>query len=597
MKKYLLILLAVVPTVFNLRASDDVTFEASAQEVVEVGERFQVSFTVNASGTNFRGPQFNNFRLITGPNTMNSQSTQIINNQYKSVISLSYSYVIQALEEGEFTIAAASIFVEGKEYKSNPLKIKVIPSTGNSQSNNQRQSRQNNKQGRQYPSTTDHKIKNAFIEAQVNKADPYLGEEVIVTYTLYYRINITRGGTSKHLFPGFYSKVLDENNNIAPETVVTRNGVQYYRAEIKKVALFPQKTGEIIIEPLEFDCRVEDWFRYNVVTLKANEIKIDVKPLPLKGKPVNFSGAVGYFNLESSVDKTKLAVNDALSLKITIKGKGNLELIDPMLITFPPDFEVYDPKITNNINASKRGVMGSRTFEYLIVPRNPGEFEIDPISFKYFDPSKENYIIEETPAYKITVEKGDGTSSNVTYSGVSQEDVQYIGQDVHHIMTDSFQLQRIGVYFFNSLSFYLFIFIPLALMILLILIWKTREKKQQNIVLMKNKRATRVAKQNLKKAYRFLNAGENEIFYVEISRALWGYIGDKFNIKQAEFSMESVEDTLSDKGVENGIIDQFIATLNNTEYARFAPGDSTSKMKNIYDEALDIISKIERQLK
>ncbi len=597
MKKYFLILSAIITASCNTLFANDVRFEASAREVVEVGERFQVSFSINTSGSNFQGPDFEGFRYITGPGTMSSQSTQIINNQYTSTTTLTYTYVLQAIQEGEFTINPAKITVDGKEYTSNSLTVKVTPSSGNNKGSRQQPSRQNRNNQRQYPGTNRQNTRNAFIETNVTKNNPYLGEEIIVTYDLYYRINITRGGTSKHLFPGFYTKVLKEDYNISPEIVQRVNGIQYYKAEIKKVALFPQKTGEITVEPLEFDCRVEDWFRYDVITLKANEIKIDVKPLPLKNKPVNFSGAVGYFDLKSSVNKTNLSVNDALTLKITIAGKGNLELIDAFDITFPPDFEVYDPRVVNNIHSSGRGVTGSRTFEYLIIPRNSGEFEIGPVNFTYFDPSKEKYITDKTSAYKITVEKGAGDGSNVSYSGVSQEDVQYIGQDIRHIMTGPYHLQKINAYFFSSWRFYLYVGIPLVLMVLIVLIRKSQQKKHRNIALMKHKRATKVARQNLKKAYKFLNAGTKEDFYVEISRAMWGYISDKFNIKRASLSMDSVQDKLSEKGVKKEITEQFISTLKNTEFARFAPGDSTSKMKNIYDEALNIISKIERQLR
>lgn len=593
MKKTIVFIGLLIFTAASMLA-DEVKFTASATQVVQVGERFQLTYEVNAEGSNFRGPDFGKFRYLSGPYTSVSQSTSIINGKVTQNFSKKYIYSLQALDEGEFTIAPATITVDGKEYQSNAVNIKVVSGQGG-KTKSSPQAQQPQRQPQRPKSSAS--IQNAFIDVDISNSKPFVGEQLIATYNLYYRLNITRGATSKHNLTGFYVKVLKENNNINPETVVTVGGVQYYKALIKQVALFPQKSGEITINPLEFDCRVEDWFNYQVVTLKSDPVKINVSPLPLTNKPASFSGAVGYFDISASVDKTELKANDALTYKIQIRGKGNLELIGAPELRFPADFEVYDPKISNNIETNPTGISGTRTFEYLIVPRNHGTYNIPQVGFAYFNPSKEEYINLQTKAFTIEVEKSDRISEGITYGGVSQDEVELIGQDIRHIMQGPYHLQKVNSYFFNSFSFYLWAGIPLIIVLIMVFPVKRRQAKLKNTVLLKNRRATKVARKNLKKARQFLQKGDDGHFYIEISTALWGYIGDKFNIPRARLSRDTVHEKLAGEKVGGATIDQFIQTLDHTEYARFAPGESASRMQEIYEEALTIISKIEQELK
>ncbi len=623
MKKFFLFILIFCSAIPSLLA-DEIQFTASAKEVVEVGERFQLVYKLNHEGRNFHGPGFDNFRYMGGPSTFSSTSTQIINGKASHTVTLTYTYHIKAIKEGEFTIEPATIIVDGKKYKSNEVNIKVIPAskqqtpTQSSQQSVQRRTPQKQDQSESQGFTRD----DLFIRAFVNKSNPYQGEQVIVTYKIYTRVPVTPQAISKFpSFPGFWSKNLMGDNEISPQSREVYNGKEYITADIHKVALFPLKSGKLEFDPLEMQCVVQiekqgrrnrfndpffdrffddPFFNRNIenveMTIESNPLTVNVKPLPLKNKPANFSGAVGYFDMSTTVDKTQLKSNEAFTYKLTIRGKGNLEMIDDLNIIFPPDFEVYDPKITNNIATSSNGVSGSRIFEYLIIPRNAGDFTIDPVEFSYYDLSKNQYVTEKSPAYKIKVEKGEGDIANIAYSGINQEDIQYIGKDIRHIKGSPINLQHINVFFFNSLWFYILIIGPVIIIMLIIIIWKKREKKHQNIVLMKHKRATKVARRNLKKAREFLKDQDKDKFFIEISQALWGYLSNKFNIPKSKLSMDTVHQTLADKKVRKGTIEQFTKTLNNTEYARFAPGDSSSKMNEIYREALGIISKIEKEL-
>lgn len=600
--------------------ADEVKFTASTRMIVEVGKQFQLTYTLNAQGTNFRGPALNDFLVLSGPNTSSSSSIQVINRKMTQSVTNTFTYYLRAIKEGTFTISPASVKAGNKYYRSNTLTIKVVKSGTNA--NVSQQSIAGQKRQQVQPQTRSE-TKDVFLKATANKTNPFQGEQVIVTYKIYTKVPIAQISIDKlSSFPGFWSKnLLDDNERLKQSTEII-NGEEYITADIRKIALFPQKTGKLEIDPMELECIAQirkqktrrttsdpffDSFfddpffnrSYQNVekSLKSNPLTINVKPLPLKNKPANFSGAVGNFTFKSSIDRTELKTNEAITLKYTISGKGNIELINKLNVSFPPDFEVYDPKITNRIKTSPLGMSGSCTFEYLLIPRNPGQFNIKPVYFSYFDINTKQYITKSTPDYSIKVEKGSGTLANISYIGVNQEDIKYIGSDIRHIKSNILNLQKINVYFFGSTAFYLLMIIPVVFFILLIIIWKNQTKKRNNISLMKNKKATKVARKNLRKAHAFLKSGSKEEFYIEISQALWGYLSDKFNIPRAELSMDSVNDALLKKKVNKEIIRQFIDTLNNCEFARFAPGDSSSTMDEIYREALEIISKIERELR
>ena len=295
--------------------------------------------------------------------------------------------------------------------------------------------------------------------------------------------------------------------------------------------------------------------------------------------------------------KTQTKTNDPINLKCTITGKGNIQLVDKLNTSFPPDFETYDPKITNNINSSGDGVSGSQTFEYLIIPRKAGKFTIKPIPFSYFDLSKKRYVTLTSPEYTVNVEKGSGDNNIVAYSSPGKEDIKYLGSDIRHIKDQPMLLQSIGTFFFASPLFFVMMILPVLIFFAIIFIWRKLEVRRSDTLLMKNRKATRVAIKRLKKANTFLKEKKQDPFYIEISQALWGYLSDKFSIPLADLSMDSVHEALMKKNVKDEIITQFIQTLDNTEYARFAPGEKTMIMEKTYQEALEIITRIERELR
>jgi len=301
--------------------------------------------------------------------------------------------------------------------------------------------------------------------------------------------------------------------------------------------------------------------------------------------------------LKSNIDKTNVKTNEAINLKYTVWGQGNIKLIEVLNITFPPDFEVYDPKITSNINKSTEGVSGVKTFEYLLIPRNPGNFKIKPIKFCYFDPSQGKYVTTQTAEYVINVERGEGSSDGTVYNGTTKEDIQYINQDIRYIKIPPFLLKKNNTYLFYSAKYFIILGVILLLFIISLIVWNYTKKRRSDVVMVRTRQATKVARKRLKTALNFMKSQNEKAFFNEVSHALWGYLSDKFHIPRSDLSMDSVKDALLSKEVNEDIIDEFLSVLNNCEFARFAPGDKAQNMSNIYKQALDVISKTESELK
>jgi len=588
--------------------AQSVSFTATAKTAVRVGENFQLNYKVNAEGKGFNGPNFNNFQVLSGPNTSTNSSVQIINGKVTSRADYIFAYILRATSEGTFTIPPATINVGGKNYTSNSLTIKVVKGSAQQEGGS---------------SDSGDTSNDLYVRAFISNPTPYLGEQTVVTYKLYTTIPVSNLDLNKiSSFPGFWAKDLLQNNKELSQTRETINGKEYVVAIVRKFALFPQRSGEMTIEPGEIGCVAQiqkdnsrrkssdpffDSFfndpffnkRYENVEkqLFSNSLKINVKSLPTQNKPADFSGAVGNFTFNTQISETEVKTNEAITLKFTLQGKGNIELIDAPTVTFPPDFEVYDPDVSNNIKANNSGVSGTRTFEYLIIPRNPGDFTIKPVTLSYFDVTKNSYTTLSSPEYKIKVNKGEGQAETISYSDLGKEEIKYLGKDIRHIKLPPYQLRTIGTFFFKSDLFFILLFSPFVFALIILIVWRRTVKQRSDVVKMKTKKATKVSRKRLKLANSFLKEGKENEFYIEISQALWGYLSDKLNIPKAELSMENVKGILTKKNVKPEITNQFIETLNNTEYARFAPGNKSENMEKTYREALDIITKIERELK
>jgi len=570
-----------------------------------MGEQIQLTFTLSGSGggSDFRPPSFNDFLTLSGPNR--SDNMQIINGSVSS--SVSYGYILQPRAEGKFTIGPASIKYNGRELRSQPILIEVTKGAPPS------------KQGQKQADNTDIGKQigdNLFLKVTVDKPRLYQGEQLTATYKIYTRIAVMNYGITKvPSLTGFWSEDLEVPKQLQLTTEVV-GGKQYRVGILKKVALFPQRSGSLSIDPMETECVVQvqtkrrsndffdqffnDPFFGNVQQVKykvqSEPMKVAVLPLPSSGVPKGFAGAVGKFSMEAWLDKRQTKANEPVTLRVKISGTGNLKLLEAPALNVPPDLEKYDPKISDNVTKQGDRISGSRTFEYLLIPRHPGDQKIPPFQFAYFDIEGKSYVSLSSPEFLLTVEKGT-ENATAAASGISKEDVKLLGEDIRFIKSGQVQLRRRGEIFPGSFVFYAASIFPVVAFFGFFFYLKRREKVMGNAVMLRNRRARKVVRQRLIEAKKFLDGKKREEFYAEASRALWGYIGDKLGIPPADLSTEAVKTSLDGRGIAAETVSKLLSTIENCEYARFAPSSDAGQMETVYNEAAALISSIEDQLR
>lgn len=612
MKRKIIIQLLFFILMLPLASSaQEVIFKAMAKGEIRKGETVQVVFELNADGDNFRGPNFEGWRILNGPLSSTNSSIQIVNGKMSQSYTQTYTYILTADKEGTLNIGQASVMVDGKKYSSEPLTVKVLAGSSQSGTSGQQQGTQ---QG-----VSD---KDVFLKAITNKTNAIIGEQVIVTYRIYTRVPISSVNVSKlSSFGGFWMKNLLDDKDALQQSTTTIDGEEYVVADVRKVALFPQKSGKLKIDPMELECvaqirtqpdrrRSRDPFESffndpffnrgisNVQkTLVSEPLEINVQPLPVAGKPNNFTGAVGQFGLESSIDRTSVKTNEAVNLALIVSGTGNLELIDLPRPVFPPDFEVYDPKSSIQLRTGANGLSGSKKTEFLFIPRIPGDFTIDPIPFTFFDPVKKAYQTLFSKPFTIHVEKGENNAQEGLVYASPQEGVKYLGTDIRHIKTNGMNLSRKNSFFFGSAAYIGFIILMILTFFSGLFLVRKQNKLRQNQSLVRNKKATKIARKRLKEAHVYFKGKQQNEFYNEMSQALWGYIADKFYIQQSQLSIDSVTESLMAKKTPQELIDLFIQTLQNCEYARFAPGEAGKKMEELYQQGIEAITKAEKMIK
>lgn len=614
MKNKLLNIMAIMfIAMYSLQAQSDVTFKTICKKQVSVGEQFQVSYELNGDGKDFRTPNFTNFEVIGGPFSSTSSSVQIINGSVTKTNTQTYSFHLRAIKEGRFTMPQASITVDRKRITSEPCEINVVASSNGSSSLSGSGNISNNSQ-------TNDNAKEIFMEAVPSKKKVYIGEQLMLTYRLFYTIPISQLSVSKSpSYSGFWTKDVTSNNGTLQQSSIMRDGKQYNVSTLQEMVLFPQKSGTLTIDPLDITCLAqirqqrnrsqtydpfEDFFgdvfgtSYTNVKkeIKSQPINIEVMPLPTANKPQSFKGAVGQFTFTSKIDKKELNVNEAFTLTLTVSGKGNIELLELPKPSFPPDFEVYDPKITLSVKDNALGISGSKKAEYIVIPRVSGDFTLDEIEFSYFNTSLERYETLKSETEQIKVNKIEGNSGNNIVYTPGQADIKYLGSDILHINTSN-KLNITGVTFYMSTTYIIMLCIMFATFVTTLVIFKRRVQLNKNQVLKRNKQATKTAKKRLNNAYNFLKTNNQNSFYEELSQALWGYISDKLNIVRSQLSMETVKEMMLNKNVSEDIVNEFIELLNNCEFARFAPGDPNKKMEDLYQKGIEIITKSEKILK
>lgn len=612
MKKILAILLTLTYlSVMSVFAAGDVSFVAKADNVVAVGQRFQLTFTLNnAESDNVQLPleSLSDFTILHGPSQSTSQSIQSYNGNVVRTKSITYSYVLSPNKEGSFTISPAKATVDGKIIRSNALAIKVIKGETNTN------------QGAQQAQSSSNSLKinddDLFIRTELSKNKVYEQEQLVATTKVYYRVGL-RGFDDYKLpeYKGFISQEIEvpDTKRQSKENI---NGKVYNTYILKQCVLIPQKSGNLELEKGTIGAVVQvrvqgggggffgDMFS-QVRDLKKNltipAAKITVQELPQKGKPADFSGAVGSFTMSTSIaPEDGYKTNDAINIKVKINGGGNIKYAKNPEIKFPTDFELYDPKVTTKVKASDAGLTGSKEIEYLAIARYPGEYVIPAAEFNYFDTKSKTYKTLSTPEYKINVAKGAETSDNQTVVSnfTNKESIKYIGaNDIRFINTADMKTYPKNDYLFGSLAFYLWFIIPLVLFIIAYFFLRKLAEENSNVTLMKKKKANKQALKRLAKAKSFLDQDDLKSFHDETIRAITGFVGDKFNIPLAQQNKEAMQEILKEKGLSEETNKEFARILDTCQFARFAPAASKEAPTEIYNSAIALINRIEEEVK
>lgn len=586
------------------RTLAQVTFKATAPASVVEGEQFRLSYHLNKEGRDLRLPELNGFDLLFGPSTSTSYSQQTINGKTTSEMSVTYTYILMPTKAGNYTIPAASITVDGSNYQSNSLQIKVLPPDEAAADSSPGGNRLPERAGGS-ATVSEH---DAFIRAIVSKSNLYEQEGFTVTFRLYTTLNVVNFG--KIQFPEFEGFMVEEidlpvNKQLQMERY---NGRNYYTADLRKTLLFPQRPGKITIPSGSLEMvfsvpsgkKVSSFFGPQEVMvdvkkeMRTNPLDIDVKPLP-EPKPTNFANAVGSFTMKPVISKTDSRANEAITLQLEISGTGNLKLIRNPEIVFPENFEQYDPKVDNIVNATTNGLTGMRRIEYMVIPRYEGTYNIPPVEFTYFDPRTASYTSLTTPGYELNIAKGDPNTSPAT-SFVNRQDVK-VEQDIRFLITDDPDYQRRDSFFVGSIGYWLWLLLPLIMLITLYLIYRKQVRENANVALMRNRKANKIAFKRLKKAEQYLRGQKREDFYEELLRALWGYFSDKLSIPVARLSRDNVETELKSYGISEELTDRFLKILDSCEFARYAPSEGDAAMDRLYQDTLDAIGEMENRLK
>lgn len=598
--------------------AQDYNIRVMAPGSVEVGDQFQITFEVNTNkARDFSSPTFKGLSLLGGPSTQTSTNISIMNGRRSTSVTTSYTYVLRADVEGVFNIGAATCTVDGQKIASQPFRLKVEKATGKRRQQQQQDpfagdpffdaffgNDRRQQQQQQQPVTID--ASTLFARASVDKSSVYRGQEMIITYRIYTQVPISQFQIDK--LPGnkgFWSEDLSQNKKIKQyeETV---DGKRYQVAEIRRGALFAQEDGTLRIEPLDLDVLAmvqaqrrrsgtiwdlfDDAF-FNPAQavekhLKTNSIKVNVKPLP--AAPSGFGGGVGKFSVKSRISAQTTKTNEALTYTLTVSGSGNLMLIDEPAPAFPETFEVYDPKVTDNINRTDNGITGSRTYEWILIPRSQGDYTIPTYDFVYFDPASGKYQTASAEEYNIHVDKGSGAQG----SAISRNDVKLINNDINHIRTRTHMQERNAAHQGSAL-FWLLLALPIAAALVAIPVGRGMQQRRQDTVGLRQRHANKLARRRLKRAEEHLRRSNVEEFYTEIYQAVWGVLSDKFGIPKADLNRDSVQQCLEDKAVPEETRNDVLHTLTEVDFARFAPGDQSAKMQEIYNKAFSMISSLE----
>ncbi len=598
-----LLLFSLLPTA--ILQAQNIEISASAPKVVEVGQQFRYIISINQQVEKIVPPKFEGFQVLSGPNRSSSSSVSIVNGEMQQTFSLRFTYVLRAEKQGTYSIQPAVVKYKNKEHSSNALSIDVIVA-GSSSSSNQPGSQEHAESKQTKTKEKDQQ----YIRILTSKTNVFRGEPIAITLKLYTQLRLNDlSNLELPTFDGFMVQEIETPplRQLKREAI---NGELYGTGILKKYLLFPQKAGKLRISPYKIDVIYskpsegsgsvfDDFFgtydRYKQ-TLTSNAPIIRVQDLP-PNTPTDFSGGVGSFKFTGTIDKLSGKTNEALTFKLRVSGSGNLKIITPPKIDFPPDFEVYDPKVTLNVKNTDSGTIGTKIFEYVLIPRFPGNYTIPEVRFYYFNVEKEKYETLATVPFKLEISKSEDDTTVAITSSFAKEDVKFIGKDIRFIKTDSGKLREVSQFILNDTLYWVLYALTLLMFLLVLVIRKKRQKELANVQLARNRRASKYARKRLKHAGSHLKQGNKEAYYEELAKALWGYLSDKLSIPMAHLSTDSAKEALTNKGIPDELTEQMLKLIETCEYARYAPQSDDSQMDKRYRQAIEVVSDLQNKLK
>lgn len=594
------------------------SFVVNAPRVVSQGETFSIEFTADGEISDFQRPSVSGASILAGPTPSKSSYTQIINGRRSSSYSETYTYILQAGNEGKVSVSSASATIGSRTYRTRAISVDIVK--GQSSSGSRQSSGGNYSGSRQSASDDDYSepvssgSSEVFLRLSLNKKNVVKGEPIIATLKIYSRASITGFEDIKFpVFNGFWSQEIEtpQNINFSRERVGSKI---YESAVLRKYVLLPQQTGKLTIDPAELVCQVQvaskprksrsffdDFFDSDTYSLVKKKVTtgrqtIYVSPLP-GGAPASYGGGVGKFSMNVKLTRDSVKSNEAASLIVEIAGSGNLNLIEAPKVTLPSDFEKYDMKTTNSFSNGASGTSGKKIFEFPFIPRSEGEFEIPAISYSYYDINSKRYVTLSADAIKFKVTKGDPNAASAYVSGVDQQQVNNIGQDVRYINNGNPKLVQKGKFLINGWIFYVILIAVIAALYGIYRYLKNRIAINGDIIRSRNKRANKVAKNRLRMAQSFLAQNKVPEFYEELHKALLGYISDKLSIQFADMQRDTIEETLKEKNVGDESIESFMKLLDDCEMVRYSPEGAGGAMDSQYNKGVEIISSLEDKLK
>ena len=598
MKRYLILFCMLVG--ISALWADNVRFSVDGPRQVIQGQQFQLEYTLyNASGKDLKLPEFTGCKVLY-QGTSSGTSVSVVNGKVDRQTTETHVITLRAEKEGSYTFAPATISVDGRTFSTNTWKLTVLPPDKAGASSGRSSSRGG---GQESDDPT------LFIRTVLSKTKVYEQEALLATIKLYTRASgVQAENYSFPSFEGFVVQDIDLPQNTSFE-LENYNGVNYKMAVLKQCLLFPQRTGKITITPGKFEFQVETYQLVNGPfgpmrvpqgvsrSVSSNAVTVEVLPLP-GGKPASFMGGVGDFSLSSSISSTHIKANEAITLKLNIKGSGNLKYLKNPELQLPNDFDTYDPKVDLSVKATTAGVSGTRTVEYTTIPRFAGKFKIPAVEFSYFDIKSKTYKTLRTEEYEIIVDKGAPGNGGEAISNFSnKEDLRLLNQDIHYIKLNKMNLVQKPTIYIDSWTYWLWYIVPALAFILFVIINRKQAKANANVALMKNRKANKVASKRLKVAGKYLKNHDKEHFYDEVLKAVWGYLSDKLGLPNSELTKDNVAAELEKYGAGSELIAQFNDILGRCEFAQYAPSQSDEAMDELYTQTVEAIGKMENTVK